>query len=242
MPSPSPSLGASPSEPEPDGSLLEGFGWNDILRVEVNGLAVRRAPYTHIPLAIGYRLDGTSTGEVRLNAGDFVSVDLGPVQIGDTTWYRVWPAEGGQLNYSSVWWDTQNNGPNPVEPGWVAASVGTDSYLTLHEAFEDDPQSSGLPATLLVSGIGDYLSEPQDGFDLYWLRWAYLIDEQGAPCEFSVTLVPVGGAGLLAVSESLIGAFEEGSTPVMRESFDPYQLAVSSDCEWTLRLQPGGHD
>lgn len=170
-------------------------------------------------------------------------MELGPIQIGDTTWYRVWPAEGGELNYSTVWWDTQDNGANPVEPGWVAAAVGSDVYLTLHEAFDPDPAATGLPPTLLVSGIGDYVSPSQDGFDLFGLAWAYLIDEQLAPCDFTVSLEPVGGGeGVVAVDSSTIGAFEEGFASVEREGFEPYKVIVSSDCEWSLRLEPFGHD
>jgi hypothetical protein len=237
---PSPARSASPSPGTPIGDVLEGFGWNDILSVEVNDLAVRRAPYTSMPLATGHTLDGASIGEVRLDAGDYVSVDLGPVQIGDTTWYRVWPAEGGQLHYSTVSWDTQNNGA--IGPGWVAASVGPNIYLALHQAFESDPGATGLPHTLMVSGTGDYLSAPQDGFDYFGLYWVYLIDDQGAPCDFVVTVGPVGdGQGVVAVSKSLEGAFEEGQTTVNRD-FAPYQLAVASGCEWSLRLEQFGHD
>jgi hypothetical protein len=237
---PSPSWSASPSQGTAFGDLLEGFGWNDILRLEVNDLAVRRGPYTNMPLATGYTLDGASIGEVRLDAGDYVSVDLGPVQIGDTTWYRVWPAEGGQLHYSTVSWDIKNNRGN--QPGWVAASVGPNVYLTLHQAFESDPGATGLPRTLLVSGTGDYRSAPQDGFDYFGLYWVYLIDDQGAPCDFVVTVEPVGGGqGVVGVSESTTGYFEEGQTTVNRD-FAPYQLAVASGCEWSLRLEPFAHD
>ena len=217
---------------------------SDVLRVEVNALAVRRTPDVLSPLATGYRLsDGTSIGEVRLNEGDFVSVDLGPLQIGETTWYRVWPAQGGQLHYSTIQWDTQDNGANPVEPGWVAASVGADEYLSLHEAFEPDPQSAGSGVSLLVSGMGDYLSEPQDGFDLLMIYWAHQIDEQDGPCDFTVTLITVGAAaGPAEVDRSLIGSFEEGQVQVQRESFEPYQVAVSSGCEWSVHVEPLHHD
>jgi hypothetical protein len=254
---PSASAAASPSQGAASGELLEGFAWNDILRVEVNALAVRVGPYTDLPLATAYTWDGATLtfqaiGEVTLNAGDFVSVDLGPIQIGDTTWYRVWPAEGGQLHYSTVNWDTKNNGGNPVEPGWVAASVGPDIYMTLHQAFEHDPfATGGLPPTLLVSGIGDYVSGPIEAHDLFVLSYVYVIDDQLAPCDFTVTVEPVaGGEGVVVVSKSTIGAFEEGGeglgtgdrTPVVGEAFEPFHVRVSSGCEWSLRLEAAGHD
>ena len=244
-----PTLTPSTSETTASGEILNGFGLNDILRVDVNRLAVRVAPYTDMPLATGWTLDGTSTGDVRLNIGDFVSVDLGPVKIGDTTWYRVWPAEGGQLMYSTVWWDTKDNGANPVEPGWIAAAVGPDVYLTLHEAFHAEPWLSSLP--LLASGTGDYDSGPLEGFDLFQLRWIYLIDDQIAPCDFRVALEPVaGGEEVVAVETSTLGAFEEGSvglgngdrTPVVGEGFEPFKLRVATGCEWSLLLEPQAHD
>jgi hypothetical protein len=249
MPSPggsgSPSVVASPTASEPSGQLLEGFGFTDVLRVDVNALAVRTAPDASSPLVTGYRIDGTSIGDVRLNQGDYVSVELGPLQIGDMTWYRVWPDEGGQRGFSTISWDTDGTIPNPVEPGWVAASVGTDQYLSLHDADEFDPDAmGGLPVPLLLSGTGDYLSEPQDGFDLYRLLWAAAIDGQDPPCDFTVELLPVGGgSGDVAVAASFSEAFAEGQAQVERiGTFDPYQLAVSSGCEWSLNLEALGHD
>lgn len=252
--SPSDQPSASPSENAPSGEVFEGFGLDDILRVEVNSLAVRVKPYTDLPLATGSTFDGTkwnTIGPLRLNAGDYVSVELGPVKIGDTTWYRVWPAEGGRLHFSTVNWDTNGVIDGATEPAWVAAAVGADVYLTLHKAFEFDRSLTGLPPTVLVSGIGNYVSEPLENHDLLGLGWVYLIDDQLAPCGFRVTLEPVaGGAGVVAVDSSTTGAFEAGSvglgtgdrTPVVGEEFEPFLLRVHSDCEWSLRLDWEAHD
>jgi hypothetical protein len=232
--------------PSPSGEVIEGFGYDDILQVDVDGLAVRAVPYTSMPLAIGYRLNGRRIGPVRLDAGYYVSVDLGPLVIGDTTWYRVWPAENAELHFSTILWDTKNDGPNPVEPGWIAASVGDEEYVSLFRASE--PQDY-LP--LLVSGIGDYESELIANFDLFLLQWAYAIDDQDAPCDFEVTVATEGGEdSLVVVDESLIGAFEEGVTPIgagdgnpiVGDRQDPLVLQVRSDCEWTLRLDAQAHD
>jgi hypothetical protein len=136
--------------------VLEGFAWNDILRVEVNRLAVRTAPYTDMPLATGWVWNGneyTPIGELRLGAGDFVSVDLGPLEIGDITWYRVWPAEGGQLNYSTVNWDGKNNGGDTNEAGWVAAAAGSEIYMTLARSIRI--RSCGVWAATPSHGFGD---------------------------------------------------------------------------------------
>ena len=263
-PSVTPSASASPSDPaasptaeptatpsaSPSGELIQGFGYDDILQVDVDGLAVRTAPYTSMPLAIAYRNQtGERIGPARLDAGDYVSVDIGPLVIGDTTWYRVYPAENAELHFSFTSWDTKNDGYNPVEPGWIAAAVGDDEYLSLFRANDAPQDFEGLP--LLVSGIGHYTSEPFEGTDLYSLQWAYVIDEQSAPCDLEVSMATEeGDDALVVVDHSTIGAFEEGATgigtgdrnPIAGDSFVPLVLQVRSDCEWTLRLEALGHD
>jgi hypothetical protein len=243
---------ASPPQATASGDVLAGFAQNDILRVEVNGLAVRVKPYTDLPLATGSTFDGAkwnTIGPLRLNVGDFVSADLGPVKIGDTTWYRVSPAEGGRLHYSTVSWDTNGTIDGSTEPAWVASSVGAHVYLTLHEASQPEPWLSGLP--LLVSGVGDYVSGPLQSTDLFTLNWVYLIDDQSAPCDFRVTLAAVaGGEELVAVDTSTLGAFEEGGVvlgtgdgvPVVGNVSQPFQVRVKSGCEWSLVLEPQAHD
>ena len=73
-PKPTPTPSATPS-----GELIEGFGYDDILQVDADGLAVRTAPYTSMPQAIGYTAErGSGSGPVRLDEGDYVSVDLDP--------------------------------------------------------------------------------------------------------------------------------------------------------------------
>lgn len=248
---PPPSSTPLPDELErPDTpSTLGAFGYEDILRVEVDGLAVRIAPFSHMPLATGWE-DGTrNIGEVRLSAGDYVSVDLGPLQIGETTWYRVWPAENAQLHYSTLWWDTKNDGANPVEPGWVAAAVGDDAYLSLHAHTAREPWLDGLP--LLLSGTGDYESDAFEGFDLYSIDWAYVIDEQLAPCDLTASIANIDGSeSMVVVDSSTIGAYQEGAdgigagdrAPVVGTDFVSLVLRISSGCEWTLRLEALPHD
>lgn len=255
-PSSSPSIAptASPPQATASGDVLAGFALNDILRVEVNGLAVRVQPYTDMLLTTGWTWNGSgyeSIGDVRLNAGDFVSVELGPVMIGDTTWYRVSPAEGGLLHHGTVIWNSKNPMDGGTYPAWVAASVGPDIYLTLHEAYEYDRSVVGLPPSLLVSGTGDYVSEPLENHDLIGLEWIFLIDDQSAPCDFTVTLEPAaGGTGVVVVDESLMGALEEGAVglgtgdrkPVVGEGFEPFLVRVASGCEWSILLEWMAHD
>jgi hypothetical protein len=252
--SPSDALAPSLLPSTSPGLRLTGFGFNDILRVEVNHLAARIGPYTFMPLTKGWTWNGSGydlIGDVRLNAGDFVSVELGPVMIGDTTWYRVWPAEGGFLHHSTVAWNANSPMDGSTNPAWVAAAVGPDTYVSLHEAYEYDRSTTGLPPALVVSGAGDYLSEPLENHDLIGLQWIFLIDDQTAPCDFTVTLEPtVSGASLKAVDKSLTGASESGAMslgagdgkPVAGEGFDPFRVRVQSGCEWSILLEWMAHD
>ena len=59
-----------------------------------------------------------------------------------------------------------------------------------------------------------------------------------------------GSDSLVVVDASLIGAFEEGVTPIgagdgspiVGDGQDPLVLQVRSGCEWTLRLDVQAHD
>lgn len=199
-------------------------------------------------MATAYR-DGREIGEARLNAGDYVSVDLGPLQIGDTTWYRVFPSDEGVLHVSAIAWDTKGDGFNPIEPGWIATVVGDAEYVSPFAPATEDGVVEGLP--LLISGSGDYESPQFEGFDLYLLSWAFTIDDQDAPCDFEVELALADGGESVTVAESsLIGAFEEGVSPIgsgdrnpiVGNDFEPLVLEVQSDCEWSVRLEAQPHD
>lgn len=245
---PEPTDSPTPSASATRQALLEGFDYTDILRIEVDRLAVRTAPFTHMPLATAWR-NGEMIGEARLGPGDYVSVDLGPLRIGDTTWYRVWPAENAELNFSTIDWDTKGDGPNPVEPGWIATDVGDETYVSLFSPADLTPTVEGVP--LLISGTGDFESAEFEGFDLYLLEWAYTIDDQDAPCDFAVQLASADdGDSVDVVASSTIGAFEEGANPIgsgdrnpiIGEEFAPLVLEVRSDCEWSLRFDAQPHD
>jgi hypothetical protein len=236
-------------------SAVTEFGFSDILRVEVNGLAVRVSPTLNSPLAQGIE----RPGDVRLDAGDYVSVELGPLPAGDVVWYLVWPAEDARLNYSTVSWDINGDDPaGGVNPGWVAASVGEDQYLTLHRSPDPSEYESwpaGGPMTLMMSGSGDYVSEPLVQHDLFDFDWAAVVHDEAAPCSFSVTLLPEGGAESIVVLETSVSDVEQG--PVAGEAglvdvpWDAsagdagdalFTLSVRSRCAWTLKLTPLAHD
>ena len=183
----------SPREPKPQSPLAQG---------------IKRVTHDTAPDTL------TSAGDVRLEAGDYVSVDLGPLAIGDVVWYRVWPAEDAQLHYSTLWWDTNGDDPvGGVNPGWVASSVGEDQYLTLYrptDPSEYEAWSAEGPMTLMASGTGNYVSEPYVQHDLFDFEWAAAVDDQSAPCSFSVTLLPENGAEPVIAIETSIAHVEQG--------------------------------
>jgi hypothetical protein len=200
-----------------------------------------------MPLATGWQDGVTDIGEVRLRAGDYVSVELGPLRIGDTTWYRVLPAENAQLNTSTVWWDTKLDGPNGIEPGWITAAAGDEAFLTLYESTEPGSFLDGLP--ILASGAGAYESGLFEGSDLYLIEWAYAAGD-GAPaqCGFTASMAATDSNAevvILDLGRTGVGAYHSGAaeigagvgTPVVGDSFSPLLLRISSGCSWTVRLQ-----
>ncbi len=235
-------------------AVVTGAGFSDILMVEVNGLAVRVSPTLSSPLAQGIE----RTGDVRLDAGDYVSVELGPLLIGDVVWYLVWPAEDARLNYSTLWWDTNGDDPvGGVNPGWVAAAVGEDQYLSLYRPTDPSEYTSwpaGGPMTLMVSGSGDYVSEPHVQHDRFSIRWAVAVQHQAAPCSFSVALLPEDGAEPVVVIDTSVDDVIEGPVPgptgVVHAPWgasagdlgDLFRVVVRSGCAWTLKLTPLPHD
>lgn len=244
-----------------------GFEDGDILRVEVNGLAVRQGPSVSSPLTQGARVLADSTlepmGDVRLGAGELVSVHLGPLLIGETAWYVVWPAERyGHGSNDTYMWTAPDSGESSSSPGWVAASIGQDQYLTLHRR----PSSSetavfpeGSPGTLVVAGSGNYESEPQGRNPFFALTWAVARGDRSAPCAFSMTLLPEGGAAAavvaLEVSTADIaqgptgtdGPFMQGAWVMgtndwgVEGSWDTFTVSISSGCIWAVRLEPLGY-
>jgi hypothetical protein len=264
--SPTAELSATPS-PTPESSVISGFGFSDILRVEVNDLAVRVSPSPSSPLM--QRIEFVthesapntlrSTGDVRLDAGDYVSVELGPLTIDDVVWYLVWPAVDARLHYSPSWWDA--NGDNPVggaHPGWVAASVGGDQYLAQYRA--TDPRAyeswpAGGPMTLMVSGTGNFISEPMTRHDMYDFDWAATTLDGSAPCLFTVILLPEDDAEQVVAIDTSIADAEQGPVTGLAGRInapwnasaghpgDPlFTVSVRSGCAWSLKLAPLPHD
>jgi len=244
----------------PGSSVITGFEFSDILQVQVDGLAVREAPSLTSDMAQGYRYDGATyvpTGDVRLGAGDFVSVHLGPLPIGDTIWYLVWPAEEGRLNYSpSGSWDSNGSSPSVSgnDPAWVAASVGEDDYLTLNRRPEPSEIEQFGSVGLTLSGTGDYESEPLARTDLFSFNWAVAADDHPAPCEFMVTLVPDDGTEPMVAVEASTTDVEQGPVTGSGSPLDwprgtsaggpadTFTVSITSGCTGAVGLKPLPHD
>lgn len=183
------------------------------------------------------------------------SVELGPLTVGDVVWYLVWPAEEARLHYSTVSWDTEGDGPvGGVNPGWVAASVGAYQYISLYRPFHPSESAwpAGGPMTLMVSGTGDYVSEPLVQHDLYLFDWAAAVHDLPAPCSFSVTLLPEDGAEAVVVIETSVagqgpvsGPAGVVDTPWGADGGDVgdalFTVSVRSGCAWAVKLEPLAH-
>jgi hypothetical protein len=248
---PSPSVPVSrsfdpSSEPSPSSAPEPLLLYSDILRIDVDRLAVREGPSRSSRIVRGDR-EGTPVGEIRLDAGDFVSVQLGPLVVGDTTWYLVWPAEGAALHSSSVNW---SEGPGSA-PGWVAATVGRDAYISLFRRPDVGEIEQFLPVGLNASGLGEYRSGPLPRHDLFTVDWAASAPA-GSGCTFSMTLLPGDDLAPITVVDTRVKDIAQGprsgllsKTPWGRSaggSWDTFNVAIDSGCSWAIRLAPLPHD
>lgn len=233
--------------------ISDGFHFDDILKIGVNRLAVRTAPTKTAHLVHQYLILGTTAsdlGEVRLNTGTFVKVQLGPLQIGDITWYLVWPAAGGKLDDQTTnWYDQAPMAGQPV-PAWIATSVGSAKYVSLQRR----PTAAQIEAVeapgLVVAGTGNYASAPMPRHDAFQLYWAVAATST-ASCPFKVSLVPsdpdFDPLIALDTSTTTVKVSPLNGTPTPwavagTSTFDTFTLDVTSSCRWAIRLIRLEHD
>ena len=238
-------------------TVNEGFHNSDILKVEVNRLAARTAPRRSAGLVHGYSLGGPTPidgGLIRLSKGDFVSVQLGPLKVGDTVWYLVWPADGDRLHQSGLDWYAGPPGTTAGGPAWVAASVGNDEYLTFHRRPEKAEIEEFLPIGTSAAGTGgDYESAPVPRHDFFLLDWAAAAPTSGTSCLLNVSLVPAD-----ADFEPKVGVDTSTSTvkvssltgkplntpwlPAAEGSWTSFTVQVDGTCTWAFNLSRLDHD
>ena len=242
--------------PAPTGTISEGARYGDILKVEVNNLAVRAQPRRTAALVHAYELGGPAPidhGLVRLSRGDFVSVHLGPVQVGSTVWYLVYPSLDGAFHTSPITWYTQHPSEGTPGPGWMAASVGNDVYATVVREPSDGELEGFEPIGLNAAGTGAYVSPPQPRHDGWSFTWSAASPRSGDPCTVHVQLVPadatVEPVTAVQTTTSGVKASARGGKfltapwlPAPAGSWDTFTVQVSGSCRWAIRLTPLHHD
>lgn len=253
--SPVATLPAATEAPASPGTVTtDGFRFDDILKVQVNGLAVRVAPDRLAHLVHQYLILGTTAsdlGEVRLNKGDYVKVQLGPLPIGNAVWYLVWPASGGQLDDQTTnWYDKAPLAGQPTA-AWVATKVGSSAYLALSRRPTAAQIAAVEPVGLFVAGAGNYVSAPMPRHDAFQLYWATAAAAAGVACSFKVELVPDDAdfasqpAASATTSTQKVGLLNGDQVlwPVAASgTFGTFTLDVTSTCRWAIRLIRLEHD
>jgi hypothetical protein len=252
---PSPTAAPTPA-PAPTGTITVGAKYGDILKVEVNNLAVRAQPRRTAELVHAYELGGPAPidhGLVRLDRGDFVSVHLGPVQVGSTLWYLVYPSLDGDFQTSPVTWYTEHPSEGSPGPGWMAASVGSDVYATLVREPSDGELEGFEPIGLNAAGTGPYVSPPQPRHDGWSFTWAAATPDASDPCTFDAQLFPsdTAVAPVTAIETTTTGVKVSSRNgkfltapwlPTPAGSWETFTVQVSGSCRWALRLTPLHHD
>jgi hypothetical protein len=252
----SPPASSASANPEATPLSNPGFAFGDILRVQVNSLAARIAPKRSAALVHAYDISGPAPvdgGAVRLDKGDFVSVELGPLPIGDTVWYLVWPAPGAKLHPGGLEWYMTPPTAGQPGPAWVAASVGGDVYMQLerHPAAAE-VEAFGAPG-VMGAGRGSYVSAPQARHDTFQLGWAAAAPSSGTSCTFRITLVPADAdfAPKVAIETSTtsvkvapLGGVAVGAPwlPADADSWTTFTVNVGGTCNWAFHLARLEHD
>ena len=258
---PTPIATAAPTATSTPGAtphLNAGFLYSDILRVRVNALAVRKQPKRAAGLLHEYDILADPAprdlGEVRLNKGDFVSVHLGPLPVGDTTWYLVWEAKGGNLHDSDHGWYARPPFDGSLVPGWSAVKVGSASYMALERHPSREEIENFQPIGVNLAGYGSWSSDLQPRHDGFVFDWAAAAPTQGTSCDFAVRLFPedAGAAPFVALPKLSLNQVKVGPVdgtfinapwlPIPEGSWDQFRLVVDSTCNWAVRLTPLHHD
>ena len=197
---------------------------------------------------LGFR-EGQPIGDVRLNPGDYVSVLMGPLPVGDDAWYLVWPAEGGQ---AGIQLDQLATGKHDggTRPGWVMASkAGDQRFALFHRPTADEVLSWG--PMLVAAGDHNYVSPPQPRHDLFSLNWATAA--RGGECPISIRLIPDGEPEPIPVVDTSTGDVAQGPLTgagamihapwdMGDDSWSTFHVEVASGCSWTFALTLLGHD
>ncbi|MEO5703748.1 MAG: hypothetical protein ABIZ52_03525 [Candidatus Limnocylindrales bacterium] len=254
---PSLTLTATPGPtPGPTAQLADGLHFGDILRVQVKSLAARVAPKRTSALVHGYDLSGPAPedkGSIRLDKGDYVSVELGPLPIGDTIWYLVWPATATALHTEGTQWYTTPPIEGSPLPAWMAASVGSDVYLTLQKRPILSEIEAYSAVGVVAAGFGNYTSEPQARHDGFSFEYAAAAPVSGTSCSLKISLVPSDTdtdpkvAVQTTTTTVKVGPLTGANLgtdwlPTPEGSWSTFTVKVASTCNWAFRLLRLEHD
>ena len=190
---------------------------------------------------------------MKLNKGDFVSVELGPLPIGDTVWYLVWPASATNAHPEGTQWYTTPPMEGSPLPAWVAAKVGNAVYMSLQKRPTPSEIEAFQPVGVTAAGSGNYESAPQPRHDAFLFEWAAAAPTSGSSCSIKIALAPSDGdfASKVAVNTTTstykIGPLAGSNLvapwlPVPAGSWETFTVQVTSTCNWTFRLLRLEHD
>ena len=226
--------------------VSEAFGFGQRLRVTADGLAVRRAPTLSGALVFGAVWDASGqqwigTGEdVRLDAGYEVRVSLGPIHRDGVTWYRVMSfTQPGQDVSEETRWDADGD-DQFGDPAWIATDDGDRAFAQAIPPADGGPVMNA-PLVFASGDSGTWESDPFSASMMVAGSWAFVTADL-APCDFEVTLEPIGE---VLASDSLIGVFAQGEIASSTNlEGRPYTVRVtagvpgSSDasCSWALEI------
>ena len=242
--SPTPRGAPSPAS-SPTGTST--FQYADVLSVQAESVAVRVAPSTSSRSMLAFR-EGQSVADAQLHRGDFVSVLMGPLPVGNDVWYLVRPAEDGRIGYSLTSW-RPSGADGGTYPGWVTASAGTDHHFALSRRPAADEVLPEGP-TLVAHGDADFVSPPMPRHDLFKLNWA--VAATTSACDFSLRLVTEDGPEPVLAASVTTDTIAQGplSGPgglvftewAMEGEWSRIAAEVTSSCPWTFALESLGHD
>jgi hypothetical protein len=234
----------------------ETYRFGDILKIQVNRLAARKAPLRSSPLVRRYDTSGESPvdkGEVRLSKGNLVMVGLGPLRVGTIVWYLVWPSPAGKVSDGTSDWYSGNPADMAGGPAWVAASLDAEVYMTLERRPDAAEIEQATGIGLNAAGTGPFESVPQLRHDAFLLDWAAAAPEQGTACSIRISLVPADPAippmkpidtstSTVKVSALLGDIVTAPWLPAPEGSWKTFTVKIAGTCSWAFRLTRLEHD
>lgn len=209
-----------------------------IIRVLVDGLAVRTGPGSGFPLLAAYRYpDRFVTDELRLGSGHFLVVEHGPIVVNGIPWLMVYNVQQpGETSDDKLNWDADGDEFH-TDYGWIAgAGIDGNAYV-VEDEFPTNPNDPvygpGPGAYVIQTGTG---SATTDAFDLYAapvVSWV-AADPEGGTCTMTLTLEPTGET----LSTETVNGFAIGNFFDAELTSGTISIGVDTDCSWSMVVAP----